>query len=105
VIGKCFRSLANLEAILDTFLNPSRAHSNQTFIIVHNTNLRFWEGKRGPPALRHLRLPPESGVAPIKILNLLLAEAGQLGIDISLVPLLVVRNHPQEEEYREKEDG
>lgn len=58
-----------------------------------------------PPALRQLWLPPESGVAPIKVLNLLLAKTSQLSIDISIVPLLVVRNHPEEEEYREEEDG
>jgi len=44
-------------------------------------------------------------MAPIKVLNLHLTETSQLSVDISLVPLLVVRNHPEEEEDREEEDG
>ena len=44
-------------------------------------------------------------MAPIKVLNLLLTKIDKLGIDISLLPLLVVRNHPEKEEYREEECG
>jgi hypothetical protein len=35
-------------------------------------------------------------MAPVKVLNLLLANASELSVEIVLLPLLVVRNHPVE---------
>lgn len=44
-------------------------------------------------------------MTPVKVLNLLLAKPGKLGVNISLLSLLVVCDHPDEGENGQKQGG
>lgn len=51
------------------------------------------------------RVPSVRRVLPVQVLDLLQAEAGELAVDIPLLPTLVVGEHPEEEGDGEDEDG